>query len=219
MYGAPPWAGSLPVAAGVMVPVAAVVLASMAAGLQGQGRGLARCLVEGAQGRRAPLPGGRPAAAACRGRGPGRAGEEDRRPTGGGGRAGVEGPWARRGRGTAADAQRQRSAPRLDRGPVVRRRRLGGRGRPAAVEPAAGREREPAAAGREREAGGCGAGGWEGEGAGGWGAGGGRRGMAAGKTNPSPLIPCWNVCPYPNQGLGVILNRESNWAKAHYTGV
>jgi hypothetical protein len=30
---------------------------------------------------------------------------------------------------------------------------------------------------------------------------------------------CWNVCPYPNQGLGVILNRESNWAKAHYTGV
>jgi hypothetical protein len=66
------------------------------------------------------------------------------------------------------------------------------------------------AGGREREAGGCGAGGWEGEGAGGWGAGGGRRGMAAGKTNPSSMIPCWNVCPYPNQGLGVILNRESN---------
>jgi hypothetical protein len=33
------------------------------------------------------------------------------------------------------------------------------------------------------------------------------------------IVYCWNENPYPNQGLGVILNRESNWAKAHYTGV
>jgi hypothetical protein len=39
------------------------------------------------------------------------------------------------------------------------------------------------------------------------------------KPKPSSVIPCWNENPYPNQGLGVILNRESNWAKAHYTGV
>jgi hypothetical protein len=41
------------------------------------------------------------------------------------------------------------------------------------------------------------------------------------QRNPKPrsLIPCWKLNPYPNQGLVVILNRESNWAKAHYTGV
>jgi hypothetical protein len=60
-------------------------------------------------------------------------------------------------------------------------------------------------AGRDREAGGWEAGGWEGEGgrrlgcrrlerrAGGW------------KTNPSSMIPCWNVYPYLNQGWGVVL--------------
>jgi hypothetical protein len=87
------------------VPVAAVVLSSMSAETQGQGRSLARRLVEEVQGRRAPLPAG-----LVPGRG-GTSGAAPRGKAGGGGRAGAEALGATSAQG----------------------RKTGGRGRPAAA--------------------------------------------------------------------------------------
>jgi hypothetical protein len=118
-----------------------------------------------------------------------------------GARAGSAGHGAgQRGRRDLAWPGQGRSALARGRSKVGRRESRGGeRNRVAA----GGSPSSPARGWRRPEVGGLAA----------------AQGRGNRKPKPRPLIPCWRLNPHPNQGLGVVLNRESNWAKAHYTGV